>query len=89
MIKKSQLKKQIEKNQSEIFDLRRKLFELSDAFYANKTMGRYTKYEVRLKILEDVIGQLVELKYPENMNEQQKVFFQDTLERMKNMEYKE
>ena len=89
MIKKSQLKKQIEKNQSEIFDLRRKLFELSDVFYANKTMSRYTKYEVRLKILEDVIGQLVELKYPENMNEQQKVFFQDTLERMKNMEYKE
>ena len=89
MIKKSQLKKQIEKNQSEIFDLRRELFKLSDVFYANKTMSRYTKYEVRLKILEDVIGQLVELKYPENMNEQQKVFFQDTLERIKNMEYKE
>jgi len=84
MIKKSQLKKQLDFSISQIWELKRSLSGLSDRFSASQALNKYSLYEVRLKNLEDAIGKLIELKYPENMSEQQKVFFHDTLERFRN-----
>ena len=84
MIKKSQLKKQLETNRLLILDLQRSLDGLRRNVYANEIANKYSIYEARLCTLEDAIGQLIELKYPENMNEQQKIFFRDTLKRLGN-----
>ena len=84
MIKKSQLKKQLETNRLLILDLQRSLDGLRRSVYANEIANKYSIYEARLCTLEDAIGQLIELKYPENMNEQQKIFFRDTLKRLGN-----
>ena len=84
MIKKSELKKELETSRSLIFDLQRKLDGLISKLASQEFYSRYSIYNARLKNLEDAIGQLIELKYPENMNEQQKIFFKDTLESMRN-----
>ena len=78
------LEKQLDANGSLIFNLQRNLSGLSDRCRASQMTDRYTLREARFKNLEDAVGKLIELKYPENMSEQQKVFFHDTLERFRN-----